>query len=54
MTTNPRRPRQSFKKYPMKRAEATQIFSRENSFWRMIFRKFMEERGKNSKEVVLR
>ena len=31
MTTNPKIPRQSFKKYSMKRAEAARIFSRENS-----------------------
>ena len=47
MTTNPKRPRQSFKKYPMNRAEATQIFSREESFrWNAIQEIHWEEKGK--------
>ena len=36
----------------MKRAEAAQLFSRENAFRWVLFRKFIEEEGKNSKEVV--
>ena len=54
MTTNPKRPRQSFKKYPMKRAGAAQIFSREESFKWMIFRKFIGEKGKTVRKCVER
>ena len=55
MTINPKRPRQSFKKYPMNRAKAAQIFSREKKHsGGMLFRKFIWGKRGNNKEVVQR
>ena len=51
MTTNPKKPRQSFKKYPMNRAGVAQIYSREESFRGMLFRNFIGEKGKIVRKV---
>ena len=54
MTTNPKRPRQSFKKYPMNRAEAAQLFSKQETFRWNAIQEFIWGKRENSKEVVLR
>ena len=54
MTTNPKRPRQSFKKYPMNRAKATQIIPREESFRWNAIQEIHWGKRENSKEGVIR